>query len=257
VTVPQFGPGKYDAEGLFSPADAVTAQGDGSGLPAVPDGTVLGCQEELTAAVRERAEATETVVRSQELSRLGDGVGYVPVHENGVGAPVAATVTENLVAGGVEAVIMLGGGAAVDPGLAPDAAVLPTRAVRDEGISHHYLPSDVDLTPTPGLVDALDDSLSAAGFDTPKGATWTMGAIYRETMPEIRAHREAGVRTLCMETAAIRAVCRYRGVDTATAHGIGDYLDPDGWAPDGGGECVLPAMLDPVVEGVRSHVDDR
>lgn len=255
MTVPQFGPEKYDADGLFSPDEAVEAQGDGSGLPEVPDAMLLGFQPQLTAAVEERAEEMETIVRSQTLYRLSEAVGYVPVHETGVGAPVAAIVTENLIAGGAETVMMLGGCAALDPDVPPDAAILPTAAIRDDGISHHYLPSDEELTPTSELVDALDEALSGAGFATPRGKTWTIGAIYRETVPEIREYRDAGAVSLCMETAAIWAVCRYRGVATATVHEIGDYLDPDGWAPDGGGEYDLPRMLDPVLAAVSRFLE--
>lgn len=256
MTLPHFGPAKYDAEGLFSPADAVEAQGDGSGLPEVPDAMLLGFQSQLTDAVAERAETAETVVRSQTLYRLSAEVGYVPVHETGVGAPVAATITENLIAGGAEAVLMIGGCAALDPELPPDAAILPTETIRDEGVSHHYLPPEDDLTPTPELVDALDEELTATGFTTPRGTTWTTGAIYRETVPEIREYRDAGVVSLCMETATIWAACRYRGAATATVHEIGDYLDPEGWAPDGGGECDLPQMLDPVLAGVSAYLAD-
>jgi hypothetical protein len=52
-TIPHYGD-KYDADALFSPSDAVEAQGDG--LPAVPPAVVLGYQVELTDAVRERSD---------------------------------------------------------------------------------------------------------------------------------------------------------------------------------------------------------
>jgi len=129
--IPRYGD-KYDAEALFSPSDAVAAQGDG--LPDVPPAVVLGYQSELTEAVRDRSDSRVEVVRGQRVDLLSDAVGYVAVHESGVGAPVTATVAENVIAAGAEAVAMLGGCAALQPDLAPDAAVLPTDAVRDEGV---------------------------------------------------------------------------------------------------------------------------
>lgn len=253
MTVPNFGE-KYDAEALFSPADAVDAQGDG--LPDVPPAMVLGFQSELTDHVRERVPEPVTLIRSQHYYPVSEAVGYVPVHEWGIGAPITATVTENLVAAGAETVVMLGGGACLQPEIAPDAAILPTEAIRDEGVSHHYLPPDDPVTATPELVDALDDELSAADFDTPRGTTWTTSAMYRETLPEIRQYRDDDVVSLCMETAAIWAVCAYRGADAATVHEIGDYLDPDGWAPNvsDGRERGLPEMFDPVVDALDGYV---
>lgn len=135
--IPNFGD-KYDADALFSPSDAVAAQGDG--LPDVPPAVLLGYQSELTDAVRERSDDWVELVRGQGVDLLSEAVGYVAVHESGIGAPVTATVTENVIAAGAEAVVMLGGGAALQPDLAPDAAVLPTDAIRDEGVSHHSSP---------------------------------------------------------------------------------------------------------------------
>ena len=237
-------PEQYGAEALFDPADAIGAQGDGDGLPEVPPAVLLGYQKSLTATVEERADSTVTLVRSQVCHRLTDEVEYVPVHEAGVGAPVTAMVAENAIAAGAEAVVMLGGGAALQR-VPPDAALLPTEAIRDEGVSYHYLPDEEPVGATPGLVDRLEERLSGAGFPTRRGATWTTSAIYRETVPEIERYRSDGVLSLCMESAALWAVCRYRGVATATVHEVGDYLDPEGWEPEAPAERGLREMLPP------------
>lgn len=253
MPIPNFGD-KYDAEALFSPEDALDATGDG--LPEVPPAMVLGYQQELTDHVRERANDPVTIVRSQRYFPVSDRVGYVPVHEWGIGAPISATVTENLVAAGAETVAMLGGGACLQSDVAPDAAILPTTTIRDEGASYHYVPPEDPVGATPELVDALDAELTAADFDTPRGPTWTTSAMYRETVPEIRRYRDDGVVSLCMESAAIWAVCQYRGADAATVHEIGDYLAPDGWAPNvsEGRDRGQPEMFDPVVTALEGYV---
>jgi uridine phosphorylase len=243
---------KYEAPALFDPADAVRSQGEG--LPDIPPAILLGYQPALTEAVRERAGEPTTLVRSQRVYPLSEAVGYAPVHESGVGAPVTASVAENAIAAGAEVVVMLGGCAALQD-VAPDAAILPTGSVRDEGVSYHYLPPDEPVEPTAPLVDALDDSLSAAGFPTPRGRTWTTSAMYRETVPEAREYRERGVVSLCMESAALWAVCRYRGVDTATVHQVGDYLDPDGWVPEADADRGLPEMLRPTRRALAAHLE--
>lgn len=243
---------KYGADALLSPEEVVEAQG--AGLPDVPPAVVLGFQPKLTEVVERRADSPIQIVRSQHLYPLTETVGYVPVHERGIGAPVAAEVTENVIAAGAEAVVLLGAGAGLQPGLSPDDAILPTDSIRDEGVSYHYIPAAGSVTPTDSLVNALDDALSSAGFDTPRGSTWTTSAFYRETLPEITHYRNEGVVTLDMESAAIWAVCQYRGIDTATVHELGDRLAPEQWVPETDSERGLQEMLDPTVEALENHV---
>lgn len=252
--IPNYGE-KYDAEAVFSPAEAVAEQGEG--LPDVPPAVILGYQPKLTEVVEQRAESTVQIVRSQYLYRLTETVGYVPVHEWGIGAPISATVTENVIAAGAEAVILLGGGAGIQQDLSPDAAILPTDAIRDEGVSYHYVPAEESVTPTPGLVDALDDALSERDFETPRGRTWTTSAFYRETIPEIEQYREEGVLTLCMESAAIWAVCQYRGAATATVHELGDILAVEEWVPETESERGLQEMLDPTIGGLEAYLNGQ
>lgn len=245
--------GKYGSPALFTPEEAVDAAGDG--LPGLPPAIILGYQSELTDAVRERAGDPVEIVGSQYCLPISERVGYVPVHEWGIGAPITATVAENVIAAGATTVVMLGGCACLQPDVPTDAAVLPTDAIRDEGVSYHYRPADEAVAPDPSLVDELDEALSAAGFDTPRGPTWTTSAMYRETVAEVERYRERGVVSLCMESAALWAVCEYRDVDSATVHEVGDYLAPDEWTPSVEDDCALPAQLDPTVRALTEHVE--
>lgn len=131
---------------------------------------------------------------------------------------------------GPSAVVLLGGGAGLQPDLSPDAAILPTESIRDEGVSYHYIPPDEAVTPTESLV---------------------------ETLPEVEHYREQGVRTLDMETAAVWAVCQFHGVDTATVHELGDVLTPEEWVPETASERGLQEMLQPTVEALESHVGQK
>jgi uridine phosphorylase len=243
---------KYDAEALFSPEDALAAQGDG--VPEVPPAVILGYQEELTDAVEQRVGTETELVRSQRLLPITETVGYVPVHEVGIGAPVTATVTENVIAAGAEAVAMVGGSACLQSDISSETAILPTESIRDEGVSYHYVPGDTPVTPSGDLVGSLAESLSQAGFESTRGKTWTTSAMYRETVPELKQYSENGVVSLCMETAAIWAVCQYRGVSAATVHEIGDYVTPGEWTPEPEATRGLAEMLDPAVEGLHRHV---
>ena len=253
VVIPNYND-KYDAEAVFSPAEVVGMGGEG--LPDVPPAVILGYQPKLTEFVEQRAEPPVQIVRSQSLYPVTGTVGYVPVHEWGTGAPISAMAAENLIAAGAEAVILLGGAAGLQADTPPEAAVLPTDVIRDEGVSYHYLPGEESVTPTASLVDGLDDALSEAGFDTPRGTTWTTSAFYRETIPEISAYGDEGVMTLDMESAAIWAVCRYRGVDTASVHELGGRLTPGEWQPETRKDRGVTEMFDPAVSGLENHVAD-
>ena len=149
---------------------------------------------------------------------------------------------------------MLGGCAALQTEIAPDAAILPTDTIRDEGVSYHYIPGNEPVTATQPLVDSLEKSLSTAGFDTVQGTTWTTSAMYRETLPEIEHYQQNGVVSLDMESAAIWAVCQYRGVDAATVQHIGDYLTAEEWIPDTDTDWGLPKMIGPTIEAVEAYV---
>jgi uridine phosphorylase len=253
VVIPNY-EDKYDAEAVFSPEEVIGMGGEG--LPDVPPAVVLGYQPKLTEYVERRADSPIQIVRSQELYPVTETVGYVPVHEWGVGAPISAMVTENLIAAGAEAIVLLGGGAGLQTDIPAEAAILPTDVIRDEGVSYHYLPDEESVTPTASLVDGLDDALSEAGFDTPRGTTWTTSAFYRETTPEIRAYGDDGVITVDTESAAIWAVCQYRGVDTASIHELGGVLTPEEWQPETQRDRGVTDMFDPTVVGLENHVAD-
>lgn len=249
MPIPNFSD-KYDADALFTPEEAVSEQDDG--FPEVPPAVIVGFQDVLYEEVLDRTDDSVTLVRSQEVHLLNDDVGFIG--NFGIGAPVTATITENVIAAGAEVVCILGGCGCLQKSIPPNDAILPTRAIRDEGVSYHYLPPEEKVEATPELVDALDDSLSAAGVETHRGPTWTTSAFYRETVPEIEQYAEEGVVSLGMETAAMLAVAEYRGADAAVVHEIGDHLTPDEWESGVDREENFAEFLGPTVEALGEYV---
>lgn len=251
--IPHYGD-KYDAEALFDPRDAIVPGEDG--LPDVPPAVVLGFQEMLADAVRARSDQIDPEpARELEFYRLAPSVAFCPVVDVGVGAPVAAVATEKAIAAGAEAVVMLGGAAAFQTDAGPETVLLPTRAIRDEGASYHYLPAEETVRATPDLVEELEMAFSDASCPTRRGPTWTTSALFRETLPEIEYYREQGFVSLCMESAAIWAVCQYRGVDGATVHHADDYLSAEAWIDPESRSADLADRLDPTVRALERHVD--
>ncbi len=168
----------------------------------------------------------------------------------GIGAPAAANRLEDLAAAGVRRFIAIGLAGALQPEMEVGDLVVCTEAVRDDGVSHHYLPGAARVLPTHGLTDQLAGELSRSGRPLHRGPTWTIDAPYRETVEEIQHYRDLGVLTVEMEAAALAAVAEVRGVEFAAAFTVSDSLAGESWNPhfadplvDSGLELLLKAAV--------------
>jgi uridine phosphorylase len=164
--------------------------------------------------------------------------------EFGIGAPVAAMLLELLVAMGVRRFVSIGTCGAIAPGLRIGDLVLCTGAVRDEGVSHHYLADpEAPALPDPALTAALAAAVEADGIAVPRGPTWTTDAPFRETRAEIAHFQAQGVLTVEMEAAALFAVAAHRGVQIASAFVVSDVLADAAWNPQFSAEATLGGLL--------------
>jgi uridine phosphorylase len=143
--------------------------------------------------------------------------GEVGVCCMGIGAPAVAGQLELLVALGVGDFLSVGTAGGLGPDQSIGDVVLLNGAVRDEGVSHHYVASDADVGPDRELMVALGDGLAKAGIATSEGTTWTTDVPFRETREEIAHYRAQGVLTVEMEAAAVFAVATACEVALASA----------------------------------------
>ena len=101
-----------------------------------------------------------------------------------MGAPVAASCLDWLIACGVRRVVAAGScGALVD--LPENAFVLPKRALRDEGTSFHYLPAARWIDLDGDVRGQIEGVFAAEGLPFVETDTWTTDAIFRETAEKI------------------------------------------------------------------------
>jgi uridine phosphorylase len=147
----------------------------------------------------------------------------------GEGAPMIAALTEELIAFGVKRIISFVWGGGLQDDLKPGDIVVCDRAIRDEGLSHHYLPSEKYVDADPGLATQLRQAIEARGRAVQVGTTWTTDAPYRETREEVQRYQSEGVKTVEMEIAALYALGRYRRVQVASAVAVGDSLASLSW----------------------------
>ncbi len=162
--------------------------------------------------------------RLRQMHLLGTEWGPNPVYEldhagqrlavmhPGVGAPIAAGFTEELIALGVRGFIACGGAGSLHPEITLGHLVVPTAAVRDEGTSYHYLPPSREVAAPAAGVAAVERALQAQGLPYVAGKTWTTDAFYRETPGRIATRRAEGCLTVEMEAAAFFAVAQHRHI---------------------------------------------
>jgi uridine phosphorylase len=232
--------GKHRGEAIFRPQDFIAylkTQNAWNDFP-IPEGVVLVYQRWfLNRVVANEAAAGRLLSHPIPASLLSfhmmahDGMTYALTGGFGIGSPAAAAIMEELIALGVGRFIAIGTAGGLQNNMQIGDIVLCDRAIRDEGVSHHYLPPAKYSTPSAKLTERLQDELERQGLRVRVGTTWTIDAPYRETVEELRQYQEEGVLTVDMEAAALASVAAYRGVDFAAALVISDSLADLVWDP--------------------------
>jgi uridine phosphorylase len=107
--------------------------------------------------------------------------------------------------------------------------VVVNAAVRDEGVSYHYLPPAREVLADPDVVEVIQGVLDEKDIPYLLGKTWTTDAPYRETRRRIKTRREEGCLTVEMEAAGLMAVAQFRKVPFGQILYAGDDLSGEAW----------------------------
>ena len=146
-----------------------------------------------------------------------------------VGAAGSAAFLEELIAYGFDKFIVCGGAGVLRRDIAVGHLVIPISAVRDEGVSYHYLPPSREVECDPEVVKKIEEKLNEFGIDYIKAKTWTTDSFYRETEQKIELRKSEGCVTVEMEAAAFCAVARFRNVKLGQILYGGDDLSAVTW----------------------------
>lgn len=153
-----------------------------------------------------------------------------------VGAPAAAIVFDRMLMLGVDTVVATGSCGSLVPHEVGDFLV-PTKALRDEGTSYHYLPASRWVDTHPEVRRAIEATITGRGLNYHECPTWTTDAFFRETPAVVASRRAEGCETVEMECAAFAAIAQFRGArfgqilysaDTLA----GEQHDVRGWGAD-------------------------
>jgi uridine phosphorylase len=240
--------GKHAGEAIFTPADFVAyLQRVGAlGPYEAPAGVVLCYQRSLYDHVL-RTEG----LKSAERRGAPHGILLLPstagrvgvVGQFGIGAPAAAAAVEELAALGSSSFVSIGTAGSLQRDLGPGDLVLCEAAIRDEGVSHHYLPPAKLVTADAAMTSALRAAIGQAGAAFRAGTSWTIDTPYRETAAEARSYQAEGVLCVEMEAAALFAVAEVRGLQVASAFTISDSLADLVWNPQFHGPEVEAGLV--------------
>lgn len=146
----------------------------------------------------------------------------------GIGASYAGMMLEEIIARGARYIIFFGGAGVLTDEIPRWSFILPTAAIRDEGVSYHYNPPSFLAYPSSLLVAELEESFVEEGEGYFKGITWTTDAPYRETRFKRELFMKKGTICVEMEAAALFSIAKYRGVDIAAVLYAGDLVG-DEW----------------------------
>ena len=164
-----------------------------------------------------------------------DGV-EVAISEVPVGAPAAAIVFDRMLMLGADTIVATGSCGSLVPHEVGEFLV-PTKALRDEGTSYHYLPASRWVETDPAVRAAIEGAVTARGLRYRECPTWTTDAFFRETPGVVASRRAEGCETVEMECAAFAAIAKFRGArfgqilysaDTLA----GEQHDIRGWGAD-------------------------
>lgn len=151
----------------------------------------------------------------------------------GIGAPLTAATTDELVSWGIRNFYILGNAGSLNRHISYNSIVICSKAVRDEGASHHYAKSSLFGYASKRLVANAKRALDAADIPYRVGPSWTIDAPYRETIKEANRYRNIGVLTIEMEASALFVVASVLGIKACAVFAISDILDGEwsGFAP--------------------------
>ena len=146
-----------------------------------------------------------------------------------VGGPAASAFIEEVWPRGGKYFVFFGAAGVLDRNIPLNSFILPTAAVRDEGLSYHYLPPAEKVALDPACVAACREALESLGLPYTQGKTWTTDAFYRETRGKMERRKAQGCVSVEMECAALAAVAQFRGLRFAQFFYPTDNLDGPVW----------------------------
>ena len=175
------------------------------------------------------------------ISTLKTANGIIPIYEiiyqkepyvlfmSRVGAAACVVSYEEVLAKGLEKLIMFGTCGVLDSKIKDLAIVIPNSAIRDEGTSYHYVSASNEVLVNEHYQDEFIKILEEHNISWVNGKVWTTDAPYRETANKILKRKKQGCICVDMECSAMSAVANFRNKELFQFFYAADNLDNVIW----------------------------
>lgn len=188
---------------------------------------------EACLAANDHEEIYHFPIESSVLSvwRVERNDGPVALALAQVGAPISAILLETMGALGARRVVSVGSAGGLVAEHPPGTVVVPSAAIRDEGVSYHYAAPGSLAAPHSGLQSLLLASMLDNQISATTGIVWTTDAFYRETEDKVARRLAEGAIAVDMEAASLATVADFRGLEYGCAVYMADTLHSEAWDP--------------------------
>ena len=146
-----------------------------------------------------------------------------------VGGAACTVAYEEVIAMGIEKLIMFGTCGVLKKEIEDLAIIIPTSAFRDEGTSYHYAQASDEIDVNLKYKDKFITILNKHNYSYTCGKTWTTDAPYRETKSKVEKRRADDALCVEMECASMAAVSQFRNKDVFQFLYAADNLDSTEW----------------------------
>lgn len=225
----------YDKEAILNPMDFMQEQIETKGLKGRMPKVAVSCFE------RKGFNRILQLLNCEEVAVSKNANDDFPIHVTtykdkqialflmDMGAAGAGGQLEEVYALGVEKVIVFGSCGVLDKSIEECAIIIPNAAVRDEGLSYHYVPASDEMPVNLKYIPEFTAILDEVNIGYRIGKTWTTDAIYRETRAKMERRKEMGCICVEMECSAMAAVAQFRGKELFQFLYAADNLDSKKW----------------------------
>lgn len=181
------------------------------------------------------------IFNGEQIAEISNANGKVPVYKitykdmefalfmSVVGASACVVAYEEVLAMGLEKLIMFGTCGVLDKNIEDLAIIIPTSAIRDEGTSYHYMKSSEEIVTNEKYIPEFIKILEDNNVSYVKGKVWTTDAPYRETRAKVLKRKEQGCIGVDMECSAMNAVAKFREKELFQFFYAADNLDSTKW----------------------------
>ena len=169
-----------------------------------------------------------------------------------VGAAAAAQIMDWLIGYGVMEIISGGCCGALED-FPENVFIVPTKALRDEGASYHYMAPSRYVDIDDAALKAIEKTLTEHELKYIEVMTWSTDGFYRETKEKVAYRKAEGCAVVEMECSALAACAKMRGaifgeiLFTADSLANVEEYDERGWGGDSFA-YALKLCMDAVLE---------